>query len=166
MSYIKYTYTNLVEASNSDSPIEVIGTGIEVSVNNLKVGKFYLAPLYFWAQKDRSIKVEIINPSRKDKVVLSKEFVVGRSLDENGNDKWTCKKYKLDKSRHKGSCIIRIGWSEDNSTDSFKVVASPLTSKALLKEQRISAGMCPTCGKEGQWAVMAMKCLEHGVFLG
>jgi hypothetical protein len=171
---ISCTYQDLIDSSNRDSPIEVIGEHIIVTVENLKKGTFYVAPLYFWSQGTRPIRVEILKPGSKKvlskrEVVSKRDFTINRNLTDEGKDQWTKKRYKLDRSRHNGKATFRIGWpAEEKVTakSSFKLIAAPLTSKTLVKQQRVNLGQCPQCGKPGEWISMAMMCKEHGRFLG
>lgn len=163
------TYQDLIDASNKDTPIEVVGESIVVRVENLRKGGFYVAPLYFWAQEERPIRVEIAKPGTKGEVGFSKDFIIDRSLNNEGKDQWVCKRYKLDKSRHNGTAVIHIGWPSTEkvpATTSFKLIAAPLTSTKLRKLLLSDAGLCPECGEPGSWQAMAMVCAKHGAFLG
>lgn len=163
------TYQDLIDAGNKDAPIEVVGESIIVRVENLRRGGFYVAPLYFWAQEKRPIRVEIAKPGTKGEVGFSKDFTVDRNLDKEDNDQWLCKRYKLNKSRHDGTAVLRIGWpstEKEVATSSFKLIAAPLTSKQLRKQMRTDAGLCPECGSPGTWQAMAMVCSKHGAFIG
>jgi hypothetical protein len=164
------TYNDLIQAANDSKPIEVVGNWIVITVEKLKKGAFYVAPLYFWAHEDRPLRVEILKPGTRGELAFEKEFVVGRQMDNAGKDQWVTKRYKINKSRHDGKAMLRIGWPPDHpkykTEIPFKLVAAPLTSKQLLKQARIDAGLCPTCSQPGEWITMAMVCKKHGIFLG
>lgn len=34
------------------------------------------------------------------------------------------------------------------------------------REDRKKAGLCPECGRPGEWVNMAMRCKKHGNFIG
>lgn len=166
---ISCTYQNLIDAGNDDSPIEVTGEYIIVSVENLRKGAYYVAPLYFWSQDTRPMRVEILKPGSDGSILVKRDFTVNRHLTSDKKDQWTAKRYKLDKTRHDGTATLRIGWPDDEkdvAVGSFKLIAAPLTSKMLAKQQRIDSGLCPDCGGAGEWIAMAMVCKKHGVFLG
>jgi len=165
------TYDDLIEAANADAPIEVTNEWLEINLDNLKRGAFYVAPVYFWAQEDRPLQFNIMKPGTdKQQVIFSKDMMVGRQLDKLGKDQWVAKRYKLDKSRHNGAAKIYVGWPANHPDKKaevpFKIIAAPLTSKQLQRQTRIDAGLCPTCSKPGEWLAMAMVCKEHGIFLG
>lgn len=170
MSNIKScTYQDLIDASNDDNPLEVTEECLVVVVKNLRKRAYYVAPIYLWAQEVRPIRVEIMDPNKKDTALVRREFSLGRNKDKNGQDAWLSKRYKLDKKRHNGTATLRIGWPSIGSLTAgcpFKIIAAPLTSKALIKNQRRDSGLCPACGNPGSWQAMAMVCKEHGVFLG
>ncbi len=163
------TYQDLIDASNKDTPIEVVGESIVVRVENMRKGGFYVAPFYFWSQEERPLRVEIAKPGTKGEIGFSKDFSIGRNLGKDGKDQWVCKRYKINKSRHNGTAVFRIGWPASEkvtASSSFKLIAAPLTSKRLRKQLRADAGLCPECGLPGSWQAMAMVCSKHGAFLG
>lgn len=163
------TYEDLLEASKKNSPIEVVGESVYITINGLKKGAYYMAPFYFWSQKKRPLRVEIMQPGTKTKVLVTKNFSTGRSLDTSGKDQWIEKRYRIDKTRHNGRARLRIGWPAEEKVTascSFKIIAAPLTSKRMLKEQRRAAGLCPECGKAGVWVRATMLCKKHGIIMG
>lgn len=165
------TYNDLIEAADANAPLEVTSEWLIVTLDNLKRGAFYVAPLYFWAQEDRPLQFNIMKPgTTKGEVIFSKDMVVGRQQDKLGKDQWAAKRYKLNKGRHNGRAEMYIGWPNDHPDKKteipFKIIAAPLTSKQLLRQNKIDSGLCPDCGKPGEWVTMAMVCKEHGIFLG
>ena len=168
---IHIDFPALVKATDDDKPLIIHGEWMHLTFKNLVPGEFYVVPLYFWADRDRPLRVEILKPGTPGEILKEYEFIIGRQNRRNGKDTWLSKRYKLDKQRHDGTARMRIGWPFNHHAISakdipFQVIGTQLTSKALEIKRRIANGHCPHCNKPGQWQAMAMVCKEHGAFLG
>lgn len=156
------TYDTLVKAAEDNKPVIVKGDWLLVRVENLNPKDFYVAPLLFWANKERPLTIQILDPDDPDTIIKQWSVKIGQRHD------WTRKRYKLNGDRQNGKALFRIGWPRKdakNPTDEdFTLCAGRLTSKKLKRQRAIDAGVCPECGTKGDWIRLALCCPTHGAF--